>query len=120
MRYIRFNLPINLQVVTRGASWRNDLADGPLARLSAVTLAPVGLPLPFCDVDLEVGRTTVRALEAVIALGMVPAAIVFELINELLDVVGHAHPSRTTVDLADTQMDFCLTQTVRPELSAFF
>ncbi|WP_413402408.1 MULTISPECIES: hypothetical protein [unclassified Synechococcus] len=51
---------------------------------------------------------------------MVPAAIVFELINELLDVVGHAHPSRTTVDLADTQMDFCLTQTVRPELSAFF
>ena len=69
------------------------MADGPLALLGAGAIAPVGEPLPGDDVHLEVGRATVRALVAVIAAGVVGAAVRFELVEVLKDVEGHRHPT---------------------------
>ena len=65
------------------------VADGSLARLGVGALAPEGPPLPIGDVHLEVGRTTFRAVEAVIASGVIGAAVWFELIEVLKDVEGH-------------------------------
>ena len=70
---------------------RQRMPDGPLARLGAGALAPVGPPLPVGDVHLEIVRATVRALEAVITLRVVRTAVRFELIDEIEDVEGHGH-----------------------------
>ena len=49
--------------------------DGPLARLGAAALAPEAGPLTGDDIHLEIGRVTFRAVEAVIAAGVVGAAV---------------------------------------------
>ncbi len=56
------------------------MPDGPLARLGAGAIAPVGPPLAVGDVHLEIVRATVRAFEGVIAAGFVGAAVGFELV----------------------------------------
>ena len=60
--------------------------------LGAGAIAPVGEPLAGDDVHLEVGRATGRAFEAVIAAGVVGAAVRFELVDEIEDVEGHRQP----------------------------
>ena len=68
------------------------MANGPLALLGAGAIAPVGPPLPVGDVHLEIVGAAFRAVEAVIAAGMVPATIGFELIDEIEDVEAHHRP----------------------------
>ena len=94
--------------------------DGPLARLGAAALAPEAGPLTGDDIHLEIGRVTFRAVEAVIAAGVVGAAVGLQLIKKLKDVKGHCHPSRTTVAMAVTPRNFCLTSTVGTGFLAFF
>ena len=67
------------------------MADGPFALLAAGAIAPVGEPLAGDDVHLEILRAAVRAVEAVIAAGVVGAAVGFELIEVLKDIEGHGH-----------------------------
>ena len=62
-----------------------------LALLGTGAIAPVGEPFAGDDVHLEVGRFTHRAVEAVIAAGVVGAAVGFELIEVQKDVEGHGH-----------------------------
>ena len=62
-----------------------------LALLGTGAIAPVGEPFAGDDVHLEVGRVTFGAVEAVIAAGVVGAAIGFELIEVLKDVEGHGY-----------------------------
>ena len=68
------------------------MANGPLALLGAGAIAPVGPPLPVGDVHLEIIGAAFRAVEAVIATGMVPATIEFELIDEIEDAEAHHRP----------------------------
>ena len=78
--------------MARWTSRRKGLADGPLTRLGAAALTSEAGPLTGDDVHLEVGRATGRALEAVIAAGVIGAAVRFELVDEIEDVEGHRQP----------------------------